>query len=292
VHDAETVKSAAACSVNVGSMSDPTVAQGLVSRNVAMFLCHALILIRLAHFLEHMLFMGTEKYPVENEYSTFLNNHGGSSNAYTALENTVYFFDVQNEFFSGALDLFSSFFVCPLFTESATSREMSAVDNENTKNLQSDMWRDYQLMKHLSREDHPFHSFGTGNLRTLRDIPQTCGVNIRELLLKFHDTYYSANIMKVVLYGNESLDVLQAWAEEKFGAIVNKGVEVPSFSADVYPPEQMEKVVEVVPVRDVKSLDMYFLVPGIDREYRKKPMRYIRCVNVLCLMPPIFVSLP
>ena len=43
----------------------------------------------IAHFLEHMLFMGTEKYPDENEYSKFLAAHGGSSNAYTAAEDTV-----------------------------------------------------------------------------------------------------------------------------------------------------------------------------------------------------------
>lgn len=80
--------------------------------------------------------MGTEKYPQENEYSAFLNNHGGSSNAYTAQENTVYYFDVQSEHFTKALDLFASFFTCPLFTESATSREINAVDSENSKNLQ------------------------------------------------------------------------------------------------------------------------------------------------------------
>ena len=118
VHDPDTEKSAACCDVRVGSLLDPPNVPGL------------------AHFLEHMLFMGTEKYPVENAYSTYLSDHGGYSNAYTSQEDTVYYFDVQNEYFEGALDLFSSFFVCPLFTASATEREISAVDNENTKNLQ------------------------------------------------------------------------------------------------------------------------------------------------------------
>eukprot|EP01031_Cornospumella_fuschlensis_P034321 gene34321-41536_t len=76
VSDPTTEKSAACCDVHVGSLSDPAEAQGL------------------AHFLEHMLFMGTEKYPTENAYSAYLNNHGGSSNAYTSTENTVYYFDV------------------------------------------------------------------------------------------------------------------------------------------------------------------------------------------------------
>ena len=79
VSDPATEKSSACCDVNVGSMSDPEEMPGL------------------AHFLEHMLFLGTERYPVENEYSSFLNSHGGFSNAYTSQENTVYYFDVQKD---------------------------------------------------------------------------------------------------------------------------------------------------------------------------------------------------
>lgn len=118
VHDPKTEKSSACCDVLVGALSDPKEAQGL------------------AHFLEHMLFMGTEKYPVENAYSAYLNSHGGFSNAYTSQENTVYYFDVQNDHIEGALDMFASFFTCPLLSDSSTAREINAVDSENTKNLQ------------------------------------------------------------------------------------------------------------------------------------------------------------
>jgi insulysin len=118
ISDPSTDKAAACCDVAVGSMADPAEAQGL------------------AHFLEHMLFMGTEKYPEENEYSVFLNEHGGYSNAYTAQENTVYYFDVNSSHLEKALDLFASFFICPLFSESSTGREINAVDSENSKNLQ------------------------------------------------------------------------------------------------------------------------------------------------------------
>lgn len=118
VHDDETEKSSACVDVRIGSMADPEEMPGL------------------AHFLEHMLFLGTETYPVENAYSSFLNSHGGMSNAYTDQENTVYYFDVQNSAFEEALNMFSSFFTCPLFSETATGRETNAVDSENQKNLQ------------------------------------------------------------------------------------------------------------------------------------------------------------
>lgn len=76
-----------------------------------------------------MLFLGTEKYPEENSYNAFLSAHGGSSNAYTSMEHTNYFFDVTPDFLEEALDRFSEFFKSPLFTESATDRELTAVNN-------------------------------------------------------------------------------------------------------------------------------------------------------------------
>lgn len=49
----------------------------------------------LAHFHEHMLFLGTEKYPEENDYEDFLGKNGGMSNAYTDMEDTNYYFNVS-----------------------------------------------------------------------------------------------------------------------------------------------------------------------------------------------------
>lgn len=72
ISDKHARRAAAAMDVHVGSFSDPDDVPGL------------------AHFCEHMLFLGTEKYPSEEEYSNYLSAHGGSSNAYTDSEDTVY----------------------------------------------------------------------------------------------------------------------------------------------------------------------------------------------------------
>ena len=44
----------------------------------------------LAHLLEHMLFMGSTKFPIENTYDEHISKHGGFSNAFTETEHTVY----------------------------------------------------------------------------------------------------------------------------------------------------------------------------------------------------------
>ena len=177
VSDPATDKAAAALDVNVGHFSDPDDVPGL------------------AHFLEHMLFLGTEAFPDENEYSSWLQAHGGGSNAYTATENTCYFFDVLAPHLEETLDRFAAFFVCPLFTASATSRELQAVHSENAKNLLSDMWRIYQLQKSTADPAHPFSKFGTGNRETLETTPAERGIDVRKVLLDFHARYYSASLM-------------------------------------------------------------------------------------------------
>jgi len=70
-------KAAAAMVVGVGSYFDPPYAQGL------------------AHFLEHMLFMGTTKYPQENAYDAFMSKYGGSDNAYTDMVTFCVFINIS-----------------------------------------------------------------------------------------------------------------------------------------------------------------------------------------------------
>ncbi|KAJ8592510.1 insulin-degrading enzyme [Rhizopogon salebrosus TDB-379] len=149
VHDAKADIAAASLDVAVGHLSDPDDIPGL------------------AHFCEHLLFMGTEQFPKENEYSEYLSKNNGSSNAYTAPANTNYFFRVATSALPGALSRFSAFFHSPLFAPSCTTREMNAVDSEHKKNHQADPWRIFQLNKALTKEGHPWSKFGSGNRETL-----------------------------------------------------------------------------------------------------------------------------
>ena len=253
VEDEEATRSACGADVAIGSFADPAEAQGL------------------AHFLEHMLFMGSETYPDENEYSQFLSSHGGSSNAYTTHENTVYYFDVQNDALEEAMKRFSAFFVCPLFLESSVDREIEAVDNENSKNLQSDLWRRYQLLQGLCKQEHPLNMFATGNATTLRDEPKAAGVDMRQLLLDFHANYYSANVMKVVIYGKDSLDVMQGWAESMFGLVRNSDVPTYRVPPVPYGVAETSKLLSVKPVKDVKQIEVTIPLKEQNSNYRSKP---------------------
>ena len=73
--------SAAALCIGMGSFSDPEDLPGL------------------AHFLEHMVFMGSKKYPNENSFDNFIQKSGGTDNASTDCQTTVFYFETQRKFF-------------------------------------------------------------------------------------------------------------------------------------------------------------------------------------------------
>jgi insulysin len=52
-----------------------------------------------AHFLEHLLFMGSEKYPKQNDYTSYIQTCGGTYNAFTADNMTVYYLELDSSFF-------------------------------------------------------------------------------------------------------------------------------------------------------------------------------------------------
>ncbi|KAH9525028.1 hypothetical protein Btru_000137 [Bulinus truncatus] len=257
ISDPETDKSSAAMDVHIGHLKDPKDLPGL------------------AHFCEHMLFLGTEKYPEENEYNKFLNEHGGMSNAFTSLEHTNYYFDISPDYLPGALDRFAQFFTCPLFTPSATSREVNAVDSENSRNLQSDPWRLFQLEKSLSKPGHDFGKFGTGNKETLETIPKSSGIDIRDELLKFHSEYYSSNVMGLCVLGKETLDELQKMVVPLFQNVVNKKTTIPRWDEPPYSKEELQCTVYAVPVKDIRELSVMWPTPDVCDHYKANPGHYL-----------------
>lgn len=257
ISDPETDKCAASMNVCVGSFSDPKGLEGL------------------AHFLEHMLFYASEKYPLEDSYSKYITEHGGSTNAFTSSEQTNFYFDVNADCFEEALDRFAQFFIKPLMSADATTREIKAVDSENQKNLLSDAWRMNQLQKHLSAEDHPYHKFSTGNWDTLEVRPKSKGVDTRQELLKFYEQNYSSNLMCLVVYGKESLDKIESQVHDKFQDISNIDRSSLHFPGQPCMSEHLQILVKTVPIKQGHKLKFTWPVtPGI-LHYKEGPSRYL-----------------
>jgi len=237
VSDPDIDKSAAALAVNTGSWSDPDEYPGM------------------AHFLEHMLFLGTEKYPNESEFQNFIDNHGGSGNAYTSNDRTVYSFAVGNEAFPEALDRFAQFFIAPLFNPSGIQRERHAIDQEYAKNLESDNWRLLFVRKSLENSQHPDSRFNIGSLETISKISP-------ETLRKWYESHYSANLMHLVIFSNLPIDTLKDIVVKDFNAVPNRHLAPLEVAAPLMTRKNCGEFVYVTPFQDMRHLVLFWSLPA------------------------------
>ena len=256
VSDPETDKAAAALTVGVGSNSNPPDREGL------------------AHFLEHMLFMGTEKYPEVDGYSDFIKKNGGMDNAFTAGTRTTYYFDIKPGALEPALDRFAQFFIAPLMDARYVEREKHAVHSEYQLKLKDDDRRIGAAQRQGYNPKSPWSRFSVGNLETLADRP---GHPVREDLLKFYREHYSANLMGLAVIGREPLPVLRRWVVEKFSAVPDHGARrfEPAPDERLYLPRQLPVQVSVVPLKKLHKLELGFPLPPAKAFYREGPLYYL-----------------
>ena len=252
ISDPDTKKCAAALGVNIGSLVDKKDEQGL------------------AHFCEHLLTMGNKKYPAENEYGEYLTKNGGFSNAHTLPDKTIYYFNVSNEGFEGALDRFAQYFISPNFNEGSVERELKAVDNEFSNNLNNDSRRMTQIKISEINKDSPFNHFGTGNIKTL-SLP-----NIRDRLLEYYKKYYTSEIMNLCVYSNKSLEEQLKLVESLFSLVpkIDNFVMPRYDEIKPYDDNNLKYLYKVVPVKDINEIQLEWYLPFCD-DYHTRPTSYL-----------------
>ncbi|KAL7436906.1 hypothetical protein ACHAXM_005357 [Skeletonema potamos] len=294
--DEGTRKAATAMLVNVGSFHDPPYLQGL------------------SHFLEHMLFLGTDDFPVENAYDSFLSQHGGDDNAYTDMEHTLYHYCIpqdNSKHVWKALEMFSSFFKCPSLKGEMAGRELKAVESEFELNKNSDDARLSQLMSFTCGMDgnapimgkkwkatddcnsssvgeksfHPFAKFPWGNMNSLKTEPEARGIDVMKELRDHYNTHYYAKNMRLVVMAGYDLDEIQRQVVKHFKGVPanpRNGVD----NADVattnlrpyklpFHSSSLGKVYRVIPVRHRHTLTLTWQIPSICPHWQTKPADYL-----------------
>jgi secreted Zn-dependent insulinase-like peptidase len=261
VQDKKSEKCSCALSVKTGAMYDPQPG--------------------VAHITEHAVFLGSEKYPVENAYKDFLNKHGGGSNAGTSMDQTTYKFNVNSNAFDEALDVFSQFFKGPLFRTEAMCREILAVDSEDSKNRILDSRRLLQVLKHQVHPDSLYSKFSTGNLKTLIYGDEVMyGQHLADIIRAFHHRYYHPTAMAVALVGPQSVDELRDMAERHFADIAGFSAyeEATELAAEPVTARSASlfihgggKLIRLRPVKDLRDMTVIWELPASHEMYRNNP---------------------
>eukprot|EP00927_Polykrikos_kofoidii_P005304 TRINITY_DN12106_c1_g1_i1.p1 TRINITY_DN12106_c1_g1~~TRINITY_DN12106_c1_g1_i1.p1 ORF type:complete len:1135 (+),score=186.34 TRINITY_DN12106_c1_g1_i1:27-3407(+) len=264
VSDPQADVAASALTINRGTFHDPASRLGL------------------AHFHEHMLFLGTERYPLEDEFSRFLGEYGGDSNAFTMAEHTTYHFKVASAHLEGALDRFAQFFVSPIFDASCVEREMRSVDSESTNYSTEDSWRLLNVLKSTAADAHPFSRFSIGNLLTLgADDLQAA----RSELVQWNREHYRADAMRLVIVGPQTVLELERLAVELFGTVPPRDDHDDANSSTLggpstghiepWPESSLGRLLRCVPLKDARAISVCWPLPPQSENLFTKPEIYL-----------------
>ncbi len=237
ISDPAAEQSAATLCVDVGSWDDPDEFPGM------------------AHFVEHMLFLGTKEYPDEGAFDRFVQQHGGQGNAGTSADRTCYTFSIDTEAFKEGLHRFASFFREPLFNPSGVERELMAIDQEFARLTRDDDALRYFIFQALSNPDHPNSRFTVGNAETLAKVPS-------KELISWYKEHYSANLMHLVVYSSENLDSLKTWVDQDFSGVPNTNKQALEVTTPIFTPEFRGKVSMNESLKDTRELVLYWELPG------------------------------
>ena len=250
IHEPGSDRAAAAASVARGSNQDPEGHEGL------------------AHLVEHLLFVATDKYPEVDGFKDFLREHGGRSVAYTAPDRTMFGFRLYADHLPEALDRFAQFFIAPLFAPDHMEREKRAVDREYQEKKFQVGWQEMRVDRQQFNPNHPWSRIHTGNLETLS------GVGVPEVRA-FFEANYSADTITVTVLGPHDLDVLQALVEKQFGTIVDRGLGARPFNPPLFRPGTLPASYTWVAFKDARTLKFTFPIPPLRAHYRARPTRYL-----------------
>ncbi|MDD2059257.1 pyrroloquinoline quinone biosynthesis protein PqqF [Pseudomonas sp. GD03860] len=162
----------------------------------------------LAHFLEHLLFLGNERFPLDDGLMRYVQRHGGQVNASTRERTTDYFFEVPQAAFAGGLERLCEMLARPSFERAAQAREREVIHAEFiawSRNAQAQA--QFALLQAVSKR-HPLSGFQAGNRYSL----PIHSAYFQVALQGFHQRFYQAGQMTLSLCGPQSLDVLQTLA--------------------------------------------------------------------------------
>eukprot|EP00933_Yihiella_yeosuensis_P021123 TRINITY_DN167_c0_g1_i1.p1 TRINITY_DN167_c0_g1~~TRINITY_DN167_c0_g1_i1.p1 ORF type:complete len:1051 (-),score=281.16 TRINITY_DN167_c0_g1_i1:207-3359(-) len=268
VQDTSVKKTAYSLSVEAGSLEDPKDFPGL------------------AHFCEHMVFLASKKYPQEDLFSKLLAKNGGSNNAYTSADATVYYGEVDPEAFAESLDIFSRFFIDPSFVPNMADREVMAVDSEHKKNMPSTSRRLFHLFNMLGNPKSPNAHFFTGSLKTLKTDPESRKLNVTEALHAYHKKHYCPHRMHLVTIGTQSpeeqlkiihksFDAMEHHPNEKTCAKVR-----PTYTDIALYTKEQKNLGQKITIGTKGSPEMWLFFPTFDMKYKYKtsPANYLSLV--------------
>ncbi len=164
-----------------------------------------------AHFFEHMMFRGTEKYPQE-VYGAILKNAGVDQNAYTTDDYTNYHITFTSEDLEKMIELEADRFRNLKYTEEQFRTEAQAVKGEYLKNYSNPVQKVFEVIRDMAFDTHPYKHTTMGFLRDIEQMPEQM-----EYSKEFFDRYYRPEKTAIIVVGDINPQRTLGWVNKYWG---------------------------------------------------------------------------
>jgi len=252
-HTPEASESFVSMAVRAGHFYDPNDCQGL------------------AHLLEHMLFMGSRHFPKPNAINGFIEQHGGTINAWTGTEYTNYHFNCSGDAIAQTLPAFADMLRQPLFEEDALTNEIKNIHAEFEFKKKDDLRRLYQIHKETCNPEHPFAKFSVGNCDTFSQHECT---ELKRRLKSLHQSYYCALNMRLCIASPMPIRQLEALVNQCFGTLPSGQLASDDWPS-LYTENELGIQINIHPLQSARRMIVTFALPALQNDYKTKPLNYI-----------------
>jgi insulysin len=265
VQDPKSTHAAFSVAVDAGSLDNPKNLPGL------------------AHFCEHMLFLGTKSYPDPAGFDNFVGSAGGYNNAFTADEHTVYFVELTEKSSAEGLSRIGDFFRAPLFNEKFVSKELNAIQSEHDKNVQDPNRRTFEIFNSLGNPASPESWFKTGNTETLLTTPAKSGIEPVAALKSWFGEHYCPSRLKLATFGPKSpqeqlIEVSKNFADISKGSEACQAKRKQWTDPAPWPKERMGKFVAIEGLQPQSEMWVHFPMPDFSDRYKSGALSYLNYV--------------
>ncbi len=190
-----------------------------------------------AHFFEHMMFRGTERYS-EDDYNDALKRMGADSNAFTSDDRTQYYIVGPSRELETMMDIESDRFRNLEYGEDVFRREALAVLGEYNKNISNPFLPMYERMRELAFDRHTYRHTTMGYLADIRAMP-----GYYDYSLSFFDRFYRPENCVLLIVGDAEPEATFEMAARYYGEW-QPGYEAPSIEAETPQVEPEEATIE------------------------------------------------
>jgi predicted Zn-dependent peptidase len=188
----------------------------------------------LSHFLEHMVFKGTKKYPSQAAVAEAIEGIGGELNAWTSYDHTAYWNKVPKERLSTSIDVVSEMILNPLLKPEDLERERGVIVEEIHRYQDIPQRYVEDLAMRLTFPDHPLGQFVIGTEENIRSFPT-------DEFKRYMQDWYKPKNMVAVVAGAADHGTVEKEFKERWDAFPDK----PFGGVQLFKSSQKEPALEV-----------------------------------------------